>query len=69
MKIFKLKSLLTMAAMSAIQHDPELKIKYQQKIQEGKPKMSVINIIRAKLIERVFAVIKKQKKYELRSAA
>lgn len=65
----KLKSLLTMAAMSAIQHDPELKIKYQQKIKEGKPKMSVINIIRAKLIERVFAVIKKQKTYELRSAA
>jgi hypothetical protein len=31
--------------------------------------MCVINIIRAKLIERVFAVIKKQKPYELRLAA
>ncbi len=55
--------------MSAIQHDPELKLKYEQKVKEGKPKMSVVNIIRAKLIERVFAVIKKQKPYELRVAA
>ncbi len=65
----KLKSLLTMAAISAIQHDPELKAKYQQKVKEGKPKMSVINIIRAKLIERVFAVIRKQKAYEVKIAA
>lgn len=30
----KLKSLLTMAALSAIQHDPELKAKYDQKVKE-----------------------------------
>jgi transposase len=65
----KLKSLLTMAAISAIQHDPELKAKYERKIKEGKAKMCVINIIRAKLLERVFAVIRKQKPYELRLAA
>ncbi len=65
----KIKSLLTMAAISAIQHDPELKAKYEQKLKEGKAKMCVINIIRAKLIERVFAVIKKQKAYEVRLAA
>jgi transposase len=65
----KLKSLLTMGAISAIQHDPELKAKYEQKLKEGKAKMCVINIIRAKLIERVFAVIKKQKAYEVRAAA
>ncbi len=65
----KLKSLLTMAAISAIQYDPELKAKYQQKVKEGKAKMCVINIIRAKLIERVFAVIRKQKAYEIRLAA
>ena len=65
----KLKSLLTMAAISAIQHDPELKAKYEQKLKEGKAKMCVLNIIRAKLIERVFAVIRKQKAYELRIAA
>lgn len=65
----KLKSLLTMAAISAIQHDPELKAKYVQKVAEGKAKMSVINIIRAKLIERVFAVIKRQSAYQPRLAA
>lgn len=65
----KLKSLLTMAAISAIQHDPELKAKYEQKVDEGKAKMSVINIIRAKLIERVFAVIKRQSTYQTRLAA
>jgi hypothetical protein len=58
-----------MAALSAIQHDPELRAKYEQKLNEGKAKMCVINIIRAKLIERVFAVIRKQKAYEIRLAA
>ncbi|HSN10065.1 MAG TPA: IS110 family transposase [Hanamia sp.] len=65
----KIKSLLTMAATSAIQYDPELKIKYQQKVNEGKNKMSVINMIRAKLLQRVFAVVKNQKPYEVRIAA
>lgn len=65
----KIKSLLTMAAISAIQHDPELKLKYQQKVQEGKNKMSVINMIRAKLIQRIFAVIKNKRPYEVRLAA
>lgn len=64
-----IKSLLTMAALTAIQHDADLKNKYEQKLKEGKPKMSAINIIRIKLIERVFTVIKRQSKYELRAAA
>ena len=59
----KLKSLLTMAAFSAIQHDPELKTKFEQKVREGKAKMCALNIIRAKLLERVFAVIKRQSAY------
>jgi transposase len=65
----KLKSLLTMAAICAVRFDKDLKEKYEQKVAEGKPKMSVINIIRAKLIERVFAVVKRQVKYEIRAAA
>ena len=65
----KLKSLLTLAAICAVKHDPELKAKYAQKIQEGKPKMSVLNMIRFKLIERVFAVIKRQSPYILSQAA
>jgi transposase len=65
----KLKCLLTMAAICAVQWDEDLKRKYEQKIKEGKPKMSVLNIIRAKLIERMFAVVKRQSKYEIRAAA
>jgi transposase len=64
----KLKSLLTMAAISAIQHDADLKAKYQQKLQEGKAKMCVLNIIRFKLIERTFAVVKRKTPYQLRVA-
>lgn len=65
----KLKSLLTMAAISAIQHDPDLKTKYEQKLAEGKAKMCVLNIIRFKLIERAFSVVKRKTPYELRIAA
>jgi transposase len=65
----KLKCLLTMAAICAVRWDPDLKRKYEQKVAEGKPKMSVLNIIRAKLIERLFAVVKRQSKYEIRVAA
>lgn len=65
----KLKSLLTMAAISAIQHDPDLKTKYEQKLAEGKAKMCALNIIRFKLIERAFSVVKRKTPYELRIAA
>ena len=65
----KLKSLLTMAAISAIQHDADLKAKYRQKLEEGKAKMCVLNIIRFKLIERAFAVVKRKTPYEPRLAA
>jgi transposase len=65
----KIKSLLTLAAISAVQHDAELKAKYEQKLNEGKPKMSVINMVRFKLIERIFAVIKRQSPYVLSKAA
>ena len=65
----KIKSLLTLAAICAVKHDPELKAKYEQKIKEGKAKMSALNMIRFKLIERVFAVIKRQTVYVLSQAA
>ena len=65
----KLKSLLTMAAISAVKSDTMLKTKYEQKRKEGKAKMCALNIIRFKLIERIFAVIKRQTPYVLRQAA
>lgn len=65
----KIKSLLTMAAKNAINHDPDLKAKYREKVEEGKPKKVALNIIRFKIIERVFAVIKRQTPYILSQAA
>lgn len=65
----KIKSLLTLAAICAVKHDPDLKAKYEQKIKEGKAKMSALNMVRFKLIERVFAVIKRQTVYILSQAA
>lgn len=65
----KIKSLLTMASFTAVRFDSDLKAKYEQKLNEGKAKMCAINIIRAKLIERIFTVIKRQTKYELRAVA
>jgi transposase len=56
----KMKSLLFMAAQSAIQHDPELKAYYQRRVEQGKNKMSTINVIKNKLIGRMFAVIERQ---------
>jgi len=59
----KLKKLLHLCAMSAIQNDAELKLYYQRKILEGKNKMSVINAVRNKLIHRVFAVVRDEKMF------
>jgi len=58
-----LKSLLNIAAMSAIQLNGEYKRYYQRRNSEGKNKMSTLNIIRNKLVFRVFAVVKRQTPY------
>ena len=47
----------------AIQHNPEMKLYYHKRIEQGKSKMSTVNIIRNKLIARVFAVVKRQTPY------
>ena len=60
----RLKKLLHLCAMSAIQNDAELKLYYQRKIAEGKNKMSVINAVRNKLVHRVFAVIRDERMFE-----
>lgn len=65
----KIKTLLHLAAMSAIAAKGELHQYYKRKLAEGKNKMSVINAIRNKLIHRIFAVIKRltpyQKNYQI----
>jgi len=61
----EIKTLLSLAAFAAIRHNPELKNYYLKRVAEGKRKMSCINIVRAKLVTRMFAVIKRQTPYEL----
>ena len=55
-----MKRLLTMGARSAIQHDKELKAFYERRLAMGKTKSSTINIVRNKIILRMFAVINRQ---------
>lgn len=59
----EIKALLNLSASSAIQHDAEMKQYYQKRVAEGKRKMSCLNIIRSKLVARMFAVIKRQTPY------
>jgi len=59
----QLKSLLNMAAMNAIQIPGEYKQYYQRRQKEGKNNMSTLNIIRNKLLARIFAVVKRQTPY------
>ena len=53
----KLKSLFSMAAVSAKNWDPELKRYYERKRSEGKHPKSVMNAIKCKVIARVFATV------------
>jgi len=59
----ELKSLMHLSASTAIQHDPELKLYYKHRLKEGKSEMSSLNIVRNKILARVFAVIKRQTPY------
>ena len=56
----EVKVYLTRAAITAMVWDPQLKAYYKKKTGEGKHKASVINAIRAKIIARCFAVIKRR---------
>lgn len=55
-----MKTLLDLSAKSAIQYDKELRNYYIRRTAKGKPKMSTINIVRNKILYRMFAVIKRQ---------
>ena len=58
------KSILHMAALVAIQSNKEITEFYERKIKQGKAKMNVINAVRNKLIHRVFACVRDNRKYE-----
>jgi len=56
----QMKTLLDLSAKSAIQYDKELREYYLKRTEAGKPKMSTINVVRNKILYRMFAVIKRQ---------
>ncbi len=60
----KLKALMHMGALSAIQHCEELRAYYERKVKEGKPKLAVINAVKNKQILRMCACIREDRKYE-----
>jgi len=59
----KIKTSLTQASKSAVQYDPELKIYYNRKREEGKEHGTVMNAVKFKIIQRVFAVVKRGTPY------
>lgn len=60
----KVKTVLHMAALSAIQMKGEMRDYYLRKVESGKNKMGVLNAVRNKLIWRIFAVVRENRKYE-----
>ena len=59
----RVKSLLSNGANSAYKWDPEIRAYYERKIKEGKHHNLVINAIKCKLVNRIFAVVKRQTPY------
>lgn len=59
----RIKALLSNCTASAIQHNPEMKMYYQRRLEEGKNKESTKNIIKNKLISRIFAVVERETPY------
>lgn len=59
----KIKSLFNLCARSAIVCNPEMRIYYQNRKANGDNGMSALNIIRNKLIARIFAVIRRGTPY------
>jgi transposase len=59
----KLKKLLHMCALSAVNNNQDLKAYFERKVAEGKNKMSVLNAVRNKLLHRVFAMVRDERFY------
>jgi transposase len=60
----KMKSLLHMAALSSIRFNRDLKAYFERKTKAGKNKMLVVNAVRNKLLHRIFACVRDDRKYE-----
>ena len=61
--MLNLKSTLHLAALSSTRYVPDIKQYYERKVAEGKSKMSVLNAIRNKILQRVIAVVNRGTPY------
>lgn len=59
-----LKTALHMCALSAMKVEGEMRDYYLRKVAEGKNKMSVINALRNKIVQRIFACVKNKTLYD-----
>ena len=57
------KADLSIACLTALTHDPNIKAYWERKKEEGKPTGVVLNAIKFKMVLRMFAVIKRQKPF------
>ena len=60
----QMKKLLHMAALSVVSGKGEMAKYYHRKVEQGKSKMLVLNAVRNKLIHRIFACVRDNRKYE-----
>ena len=58
------KTALHLAAVASISNPCEYRDYFDRKLKEGKHKMTIINAIRNKIIHRVFACVRENRKYE-----
>ena len=62
-----IRAKLYMAAISALQHNPDIKIQNQRLLKNGKSKMSALCAAMRKLVHICFGVIKHQKPYQVQA--
>jgi transposase len=59
----ELKRIPYLVSMNSIQYNRELKAYFERKVEEGKPKMSVLNAVQNKLLHQIVAVVKRGTPY------
>jgi transposase len=60
----KVKALLHLCAMTSLRAEKDLKVYYDRKVAEGKPKMAVLNAVRNKIVLRIFTCVNQNRLYE-----
>lgn len=64
----RIKVYLTHAVLAAVVWDPQLKAYYKRKLEEGKHKGSVMNAVKAKILARCFAVVRRKTPFVILAA-